>query len=75
MHPARFSFLAHKHAQRKLIIERFRDATGHWHLKLECGHDGECVAHMDVSKTEHWRCSECGEEYVKKAPQYAVEFN
>ena len=73
MHPARLSFLATRHAQRRAVVSRDIRTDGVT-LKLECGHEGHGVSHFDYSKTETWNCSECGAEFVRSAPQYAKEF-
>lgn len=72
MHPARFSFLAGKHAPSRNIVARKRKHGGSWLLGLECGHIGECVAHMDCSKTQTWRCIPCGEAYVKTTEEFLI---
>lgn len=74
MHPARLSFLSVKHKQRRKIDLRTRDAKGHWAIVMQCGHEGTCVGHFDISKETHWNCVECGEAYVRSAPEYAREF-
>ncbi len=70
MHPARFSFLAGKHAPNRYIAARNRTSDGSWRLELECGHAGQCAAHFDCSKTQDWRCFLCGEAYVKSTKEF-----
>lgn len=73
MHPARLSFLGHKHAQWRAVVVRDVRADGTY-LSLECGHESVVAPHFDTKHTERVRCRECGDQYVKTAPQYADEF-
>jgi hypothetical protein len=73
MHPDRLSFLSYNNAQRRAIVSKIRDESGMWNLVLECGHTGNCVAHMNPGAD--WRCVRCGEQYVRQRPAYAKEFN
>lgn len=74
MHPARLSLLASKHRQKREIVTCTRNEDGHWHITMACGHEGGCVGHFDARLAKEWNCYECGEAYVKAAPQYATEF-
>ncbi len=74
MHPARLSLLAIKHKQWRAITSRHRDDTGATRITLECGHDTSIAPHFDMSHTRECGCIECGEQYVRSAPQYAKEF-
>ena len=73
MHPARLSFLATRHAQKRGVVAREERANG-TRLTLECGHEAIIAPHFDARQTEHCNCSKCGETYVLMAPQYAREF-
>jgi uncharacterized pyridoxal phosphate-containing UPF0001 family protein len=73
MHPSRLSFLAGKHKQRRAVVSRDVRTDG-THIVLECGHTTKFVPHCDVSGVTDCGCSECGEQYVRTAPQYAKEF-
>lgn len=75
MHPARLSLLSIKHKQSRAITAHHRDETGLTHITLECGHGTTIAPHFDMSHAKHFACSECGERYVRTAPQYASEFS
>jgi len=75
MHPARLSLLAGRHEPPRKVVARERQPGGCWTLSLECGHVDEVVPHFDCSRTETRPCRECGEAYVRTAPQYAKEFS
>jgi arylamine N-acetyltransferase len=73
MHPARLSFLAWNHAQRRAVVATDQRTDGTT-FTLECGHTSEMAPHFDARQVQERSCHRCGAEYVKTAPQYASEF-
>jgi hypothetical protein len=73
MHPARLSFLAIKHKQQRAVVSQDVRSDGTI-ITMECGHTTTFVPHCDTRGVKNCGCSECGEQYVRAAPQYAKEF-
>jgi hypothetical protein len=72
MHPARLSFLATRHAQRRAITSRDIRSNGTT-LFLECGHTCDIAPHFDVSSATDGHCIPCGRAFVLNGPLYAEE--
>jgi hypothetical protein len=73
MHPARLSYLSRRHEQQRKIVAQDVQSNG-TRLTLECGHKVTIAPHFDTTKSTHMGCSDCGEQYVRTATQYAKEF-
>jgi hypothetical protein len=43
-------------------------------ITLECGHTTNYVPHVDPNSIKTCGCRQCGEQFVRAAPQYADEF-